>query len=71
MSEAGISETSPGLPSSNGDNAEGGDDGSIMMLFRRGELVRNGVALRSGETWSRALEDAEDVRVWAERSGDD
>ena len=71
ISEVGISETSPGLPSINGDSAEGGDERSIRMLFRRGELARNGGAPRSGETESRALGGAEDVRVWDERSGDD
>lgn len=71
MSETGISETSPGLPSINGDSAEGGDDGSTKTLFRRGELARNGGAPRAGETESRALEGADDVRVWDERSGDD
>ena len=71
MSEAGISETSPGLPSSNGDSAEGGDGCSITTLFRRGELVRSDEAPRSGETGCRAFEGTEDVRVWDERRGDD
>jgi len=72
MSETGISETSPVLPSINGDSADGGDDGSIRTLLRRGELARNGEVLRSGdETERRALEGAEDVRGWDERSGDD
>lgn len=61
MSEAGISETSPGLPSNNGDSAEGGGDDSIRILFRRGEFARNGGAPRSGETESTALGGAEGV----------
>ena len=71
MSETGISETSPGLPSSNGDSAEGGDGCSIRTLLRRGEFVRSDGALRSGETGCRAFKGAEDVRVCDERSGDD
>ena len=71
MSETGISETSPALPSINGDSAEGGDDGSIRILLRRGEFARNGEALRSGdEAERRAFEGVEDARVWDERSGD-
>jgi len=66
ISETGISETSPGLPSSNGDNAEGGGGCSIRTVFRRGELVRS-----DGETGCKAFGGAEDVRVWDERSGDD
>jgi hypothetical protein len=69
MSEVGISETSPGFPSSNGESAGGGDDGSIRILFRRGELARNGGGLRSNEAESRALEGAEDVLAWDERGG--
>lgn len=71
MSEAGISETSPGWPSSNGDSAVGGDGCSIRTLFRRGELVRSDGAPRRGETGCRAFGGVEDVRVWDERSGDD
>ena len=63
ISEAGISETSPALPSSKGDSAEGGDDGSIIMLFRRGELVRKGEAPRNGVAEGLTLVDAEGVRV--------
>jgi hypothetical protein len=37
ISDIGISESSPPLPSINGDSAEGEDDGSIKMLLRRGE----------------------------------
>ena len=71
ISEAGISETSPALPSNKGDSTEGGDDGSIVTLFRRGELVRNGESPRNGVTEGIMLVDAEDVRVWDERKGDD
>ena len=55
ISETGISETSPELPSSNGDNTEGGDDCSKSTLFRRGELVRNGEVLCRGEVKSKVL----------------
>jgi len=61
ISEAGISETSPGLPSISGDSAGGGDDGSIETLFRRGELVRDGEALRSGESERKAFVGTDDV----------
>jgi hypothetical protein len=72
MSETGISETSPVLPSINGDRAGGGNDGSTTTLLRRGELVRNGEVLRSGdEAERRTLEGAEDFWVCDERSGDD
>ena len=41
------------------------------MQLSRSEPARNGEALHSGdETERRALEGAEDVRVWDERSGD-
>jgi len=72
MSETGISETSPVLPSINGDRASGGNDGSITTLLRRGELVRSGEVLRSGdEAERRTLEGAEDILICDERSGDD
>jgi hypothetical protein len=61
ISETGISETSPALPSSKGDSVDGGDGGSIIMLFRRGEPARNGEALRTGVEERIALVDAEDV----------
>lgn len=61
ISETGISETSPVLPSINGDNIGGGDVCSIMTLLRRGEPVRNGEVLRSGEVEGKALGGAEDV----------
>jgi len=49
VSEKGIPETSPVLPTINGDSAEGGNGGSIRMLLRRGEPACNGEALRSGD----------------------
>lgn len=61
ISGTGISETSPALPSNNGDNAEGGDAGSMKTLFRRGELVRNGEVLCRGEAKCKALFGAEGV----------
>lgn len=54
ISETGISEISPALPSIKGDRAKGGVDGSSRMLFRSGET------LRSGAAESIALVDAED-----------
>ena len=72
ISETGISETSPVLPSINGDRTSGDDTGSITTLLRRGEPVRNGEVVRRGdEAERRALEGAEDVWVCDERSGDD
>lgn len=61
ISETGISETSPALPSIKGDSAEGEDDGSIIMLFRKGELVGNGEVFWSGVDESIALVGVEDV----------
>ena len=61
ISETGISETSPALPSINGDNIGGGGDCSIITLLRRGEPVRKGEVLRSGEAEGKALGGAEDV----------
>ena len=60
MSETGLSETSP-LPSISGDRTEGGDVGSIEMLFRRGEPVCRGEVLRSCEDKCKALGGAEDI----------
>ena len=71
ISVTGISETSPASPRSKGDRAEGGDNGPIRTLFRRGELVRNGETLRSGVAEEVALAGVEDVWVWHERNGDD
>lgn len=70
ISEAGISEMSPALPSINGDSGEGDDDCSNMTLLRRGELWRNARVPRSGdEPKNKTFEGAEDVR--GECSGDD
>lgn len=56
ISETGISEISPVFPSISGDSAEGGEDGSITMLLRKGETARRDGVLRSGEeAESRAL----------------
>ena len=60
-SEAGTSKTSPALPSIKGDSARGGDDGSIRVLFRRGEPARNGEALRNGVAEGITLVGVEDV----------
>ena len=70
--ETGTSETSPTLPSINGDRAWGDVDGSITTPLRRGEPGRNGEVLCSGEeAESRASEAAEGVWVCDVRRGDD
>ena len=71
ISETGISETSPALPSINGDRTRGGVDDSIITPLRRGEPGRNGEVLCSGEEAERRACEGAELCVCDVRRGDD